>query len=59
MLSFYGGLQRLKGALRKLTTQEGDMWRVDVALTAGESVLQAKSVPLGMVGPTENVGRYF
>lgn len=43
----------------RLTTQEGDMWRVDVALTGGESALEAKIVPLGWVGPTGNVGRYF
>lgn len=51
--------QRLKGALMRLTTQEGDMWRVDVALTGGEGALEAKIVPLGRVGPTGKVGRYF
>lgn len=56
VLCFYGRSQRLKGALMRLTTQEGDMWRVDVAVTAGGSVLEARIVPPGWWDPPEMWG---
>ena len=51
--------QRLKGGLMRLTTPEGDMWRVDVAMTACGSVLEARIVPPGCVGPTRKCGAIF
>jgi len=43
----------------RLTTPEGDMWRVDVAMTACGSVLEARIVPPGCVGPTRKCGAIF